>query len=252
MRIRVAMATSSGPAASVHDDGSASTPAAAAATANGGGWSSTTPAATASTANGGTWWGWQSYQGWGSDAALTASGGAASTAASGAAAAEGAATSYSGTATWNTYTAEEWRQWRWGQTPRPAPTSWWGNGGGSAEEKFERDDNDVPSWDGNLHKLPLLDYFRKIDLWVAQTRVGALRQGPKLLMKLEGTAFTKLATIKPQDLKVEDGVQKFKDIIRAKFEPVETYRVGKVMDAFLYSFSRKPEEEIADYDDRFH
>ena len=124
---------------------------------------------------------------------------------------------------------------------------WWYAQLYSTSDYYDKDDNDVPVWDGNLHKLSLLDYFRKIDLWVAQTKVSTLRQGPKLLMKLEGIAFDKLARVQPEDLKVEDGVTKFKAIIRSKFEPVETHRVGKIMDAFLYSFSRKHDEEIADY-----
>ena len=56
----------------------------------------------------------------------------------------------------------------------------------------------------------------------------------------------------PNSLKVENGVQLFKQHIQKRLEPLENHRVGKVMDTFIFAFSRKADENIADYDDRFH
>ena len=42
----------------------------------------------------------------------------------------------------------------------------------------------------------------------------------------------------------------FKEFMRAKFEPVETQRVGIAADELLYDFERRYDEEIVDYDTR--
>ena len=52
-------------------------------------------------------------------------------------------------------------------------------------------------------------------------------------------------------LKTTDGVAKFIDLIRKRYEPLENYRVGRIMDQFMYEFTRKPDEEILDYNTRF-
>ena len=56
---------------------------------------------------------------------------------------------------------------------------------------FEEKDKDdpAPAWDGSG---PLLMYIRRIDLWVASTRVAPRRRGAKLLAALTGDAFDKM------------------------------------------------------------
>ena len=114
----------------------------------------------------------------------------------------------------------------------------------SDDKKRDRD-GDVPEWDGkSSHRTT---YFRKIDLWVATTGVEPRKRGIRLLAKLTGEAFDKLENVEPATLLVEDSVDKFKACIVEVYEPIEDYRVGKIMDAFLDEFSRKKDQEIIDY-----
>ena len=78
------------------------------------------------------------------------------------------------------------------------------------------------------------------------------RRGPKLLGNLQGEAFEKMEYLDPLKLKVANGVELFKKDMQRRSEPLENHRVGKIMDSFLFDFSRKGDEQIADYDDRFH
>ena len=189
------------------------------------------PAAAASVANGGgAWEAWQPNQGY---ANYDAGADAAPATASGAAAAGDHTASDGGGTGWSS-----WSWYSWPQSGYYNSWSDWNNRASGNEDKFEKDDNDVPVWDGNVNKMSVLTYFRKIDLWVAQTKTSAARRGPKLLMKLEGSAFEKLTSVKPADLSTNDGVDKFKNIILNKFEPIERYRVGKIMDLFLYNFPK--------------
>ena len=142
-----------------------------AATPDGGAWGDpTAPAAGGTAANGGgPWSAWQPPTGaWTSGAASatypTAGGDAASAATGSAAAAEGQSASNGGMS-WTYWTDEQWKKWRLDQSHYYQGWSnrWQSNHGGS-EDKFEKDDNDVPSWDGNINKMSVLTYFRKIDL----------------------------------------------------------------------------------------
>ena len=42
-------------------------------------------------------------------------------------------------------------------------------------------------------------------------------------------------------------MEKFKQLIIDAYEPIEDYRVGKIMDEFLDDFWRKKDQEIIDY-----
>ncbi len=77
------------------------------------------------------------------------------------------------------------------------------------------------------------------------------RRGIKLLGRLKGDAFDKMQLTDPYSLKRPDGVQIITDLIAARYEPEEAHRVGQVMDKFMYQFSRKPGEEILNYNIRF-
>ena len=46
-------------------------------------------------------------------------------------------------------------------------------------------------------------------------------------------------------------MMKFKELIVEAYEPIEDYRVGKIMDAFLDDFERKKGQEIVDYNRAF-
>ncbi len=45
----------------------------------------------------------------------------------------------------------------------------------------------------------------------------------------------------------EDSVERFKKCVIDVYEPIEDYRVGKIMDNFLDDFYRKKDQEIVDY-----
>ena len=68
-----------------------------------------------------------------------------------------------------------------------------------------------------------------------------------LLQKLFGTASDKLEHVDPESLRYHDGIARFKVLVENAYEPVEDYRVGKVMDELLDDFSRKKDQEIVDY-----
>jgi len=90
-------------------------------------------------------------------------------------------------------------------------------------------------------------YFRKIDLWTATTGVDKDKQALRLLQKLTGEAFDKMENLDVDTLRCQSGVEVFKKAIVDAYEPIEDYRVGKIMDEFLDEFSRKKDQEIVDY-----
>ena len=106
-------------------------------------------------------------------------------------------------------------------------------------------DGDVPGWDGKSEHRTT--YFRRIELWEATTGVDMHKRGVKLLAKLTGEAFHKLENVKPEHLEFPDSVDRFKLCIINAYEPIEDYRVGKIMDQFLEDFSRKKNQEILDF-----
>jgi len=109
----------------------------------------------------------------------------------------------------------------------------------------KKKDGNVPEWDGKSeHRLV---YFRKIDLWEATTGVEPQDRAVRLLQELKGEAFEKLENIQVATLQCDNGIDIFKEAIVAAYEPIEDYRVGKIMDEFLDDFSRKRDQEIVDY-----
>ena len=113
------------------------------------------------------------------------------------------------------------------------------------ERKDKPKDGFVPEWDGR--KMDRRTYFRKIDLWVATTGVKPEDRGLRLLQNLEGEAFEKLEDVVPETLRVPNSVELFKQKVDNAYEPVEDFRVGKVMDGFYHEFKRKRDEEISDF-----
>jgi hypothetical protein len=133
---------------------------------------------------------------------------------------------------------ESWTQASW------KDKSWKADKADDGYNKKDRD-GDVPEWDGKAsHRAT---YFRKIDLWIATTGVDPKKRGVRLLAKLTGEAFEKLENVDPKSLMIEDGVEEFKKRIEEVYEPIEDYRVGKIMDHFLYDFYRARDQEIIDY-----
>ena len=106
-------------------------------------------------------------------------------------------------------------------------------------------DGDIPEWDG--HKSHRSIYFRKIEIWEETTGVIPEERGVRLLGKLSGEAFEKMEHIRTKDFRRPDSVEYFKECITNAYEPVEDYRVGKIMDHFLEDFSRKKGQEIVDF-----
>jgi len=145
-----------------------------------------------------------------------------------------------------------WRSRSWSESwyqPRGGPASghsggWsWGWSQPTEDAGKEKDrDDEVPGWDGK--SVPIQTYFRSIDIWLAGTRMAPERRGVKLLGKLTGDAFEKMELVNPLDLKFDGGVDKFRELILAKYDPINSQRVGRIMDDFVYHLERKPEEEI--------
>ena len=98
-------------------------------------------------------------------------------------------------------------------------------------------DGDIPEWDGKSEHRTT--YFRRIDLWAATTGVDPEDRGCRLLQKLKGEAFEKLENVDPMTLKVQESIERFKEHIVEVYEPIEDYRIGKIMDTFLDDFQRK-------------
>jgi hypothetical protein len=105
-------------------------------------------------------------------------------------------------------------------------------------------DDKPPSWSGKEPKLQT--YIRKVNLWCAYTRTPENRRGIRLLAGLDGDAFDKMELVMPEELVRSDGVSYFLSLLRAKYEPLENKRIGKVMDDFLFKFDRRNDEEIND------
>ena len=142
------------------------------------------------------------------------------------------------TGQWVDYSAEDpWGGWRGSRT-------WTQHDGRDSDNKKDKD-GDVPEWDGKTTHRNV--YFRKIDIWVATTGVSPEKQALRLLQKLTGEAFEKLDNVTMAELRVPDGVDIFKKKIIDAYEPIEDYRVGKIMDEFLYKFERKSGEEVVDF-----
>ncbi len=132
----------------------------------------------------------------------------------------------------------------------------WDDGSGQALEAGGSDkpnnkhhnkkrDGDVPEWDGKPEHRTT--YFRRIDLWAATTGVEPEDGGCRLSQKLKGEAFEKLENVDPTALKVWNSIEKFKEHIVEVYEPIEDYRIGKIMDDFLDDFQRKNDQESIDY-----
>ena len=119
----------------------------------------------------------------------------------------------------------------------------------SARESAPKD-GDVPEWNGkDMHRTT---YFRKVDLWCSTTGVPPAKRALRLLQKLSGEACEKLEHIEVVDLQVEDGVERFKQHVINAYEPIEDYRVGKLMDEFLDEFIRKRGQEIVEFNTAWH
>ena len=119
----------------------------------------------------------------------------------------------------------------------------WNNNNTRPENKK---DGDVPEWDGfkdgGGKSMTRFQYFRKIDLWESTTGVKPEDRALRLVQKLSGDAFDKTENIKVETLQCSAGVEKFKAIIEEAYEPIEDYRVGKVMDEFIDTFDRKRDQ----------
>ena len=79
-----------------------------------------------------------------------------------------------------------------------------------------------PEWDGKEPHITV--YFCKIDIWEATTQVAPYKRGLRLLGKLKDEAFSKMETVAPAELAVDNSVQVFKDLLLARYEPIENYR----------------------------
>jgi len=119
------------------------------------------------------------------------------------------------------------------------------NHGWDRSDRHRNRDGDVPEWDGKSEHRTT--YFRRIDLWALTTGVPPKDRGCRLLQKLSGEAFEKLENIDGSTLKTEDSIERFKKCIVEVYEPIEDYRIGKIMDEFLDNFARKNDQEIVDY-----
>ena len=124
---------------------------------------------------------------------------------------------------------------------RPSNKNWYDYNRYNPMEK----DSDVPSWDGV--EIPREKYFRKIQIWEAMTKMPYELRGLKLLARLTGDAAEKLENIQPEQLAHEDSVTRFQQFITEAYEPIEDFRMGKIMDYFLDVFCRKRGQDVGDY-----
>ena len=68
---------------------------------------------------------------------------------------------------------------------------------------------------------------------MATTGVRKEEQAIRLLQRLTGEAFQKLENMDAETLRHPRGVETFKQAIEDVYEPIEDYRIGKIMDDFL-------------------
>ena len=57
--------------------------------------------------------------------------------------------------------------------------------------------------------------------------------------------------VDPMSLKKTDGVRVFKDLVEKAYEPIEEFRIGKIMDDFLFRFYRRNDQDIAVFNQAF-
>merc|ERR1712023_141091 len=104
---------------------------------------------------------------------------------------------------------------------------------------------EIPEWDGkSVHRTT---YFRKVEIWESTTEVPVEHRALYLLGKLTGDAFEKMESISPSTLKVPEGVELLKGLLIDAYEPIEDYRIGKIMDSFLDDFSRRSSQEVLEF-----
>ena len=53
--------------------------------------------------------------------------------------------------------------------------------------------------------------------------------------------------LRPRRLRKKDGIQLFKDLLEKAYEPIEEFRIGKIMDELIYLSYRKSDQDIAVY-----
>ena len=139
---------------------------------------------------------------------------------------------------------ESWAQRSWHRSESDSPPRTPEREREPRDERRAEKDVEAPEWDGK--SVPLLTYLRQVDLWEAETRVAPERRGVRLLARLKGDAFDKLEMVKPMDLRGDDSVANFVRLIKERYEPVEYWRAGKIMDGFMHHFERRSDEEILD------
>ena len=98
----------------------------------------------------------------------------------------------------------------------------------------------------------MLTYFQRIGIWEAAAKMGPKARAPQLLFWKEGDALEKKTFVALFILTVDKVAELFKRLIQGRFEPMEQHRAGKIMDSFLFEFSRTESEQVACYDDRFN
>ena len=54
--------------------------------------------------------------------------------------------------------------------------------------------------------------------------------------------FEKLEHVDPNNLLVENSVEEFKCLVEKAYEPIEDYRVGKIMEEFLDDCARRKDQ----------
>ena len=105
------------------------------------------------------------------------------------------------------YGDDWWRRSSWRDNSQwgSQGDAWHAQSSYSSGSGYAGKEDDPPSWDGK--SMPRSDYFRKIRIWEATTRMDCERRGPKLLAGLSGVAFYKMEMVEPEDLAVWNGVK---------------------------------------------
>jgi hypothetical protein len=95
------------------------------------------------------------------------------------------------------------------------------------------------------------EYTRRVRIYVATTGTDPEYRAGRLLEQLSGQAWRATETLKVEDLRCHDGVDRLLAHLWAELEPVEHLRVFSTLQSFYRSFRKHPGEEFPAFDTRF-
>ena len=94
-------------------------------------------------------------------------------------------------------------------------------------------------------------YYRAIDMWALTACIPTRHRAIRLLQNLTGNAQMKMEHVDAASFRRRDGIQVYKDMLEKAYEPIEEFRIGRIMDEFIYRFYRKNDQDIAVFNQAF-